>query len=322
MVDDAGRQRLGQLAAAPDRPGHAPAEVGAHHRQHPAGAGLLQRQHRPRAEVGERRLHLGALEVLLDHLLRRSHEHTGGVAQAPAALRGAGQHLRDGLQAGPDRVVLKVRQQRVPGVGHERAELLERGSVAGRERGDLAPCPLAVGPQPDRRALLVDERGPGVGPDETKAVASEVQLRHDRDRCLGQRRIHGAGIHLEARSLGDGLLRRAVPADDLTRLHHQNSVARSRQEGGAGQAVVARSDDDRVVHFFSTSGFDSSVAKSYTGDEDVRASAQGVVRGTRPAHGPGGLRCRPLARNDGMVYVFRTFVPISMADGINDEERA
>jgi hypothetical protein len=83
-------------------------EIGAAHRQHSSGAALRQRQHGPRGQVGHQRLDLLALELLLDELFGRCHEHPQQRAKRSAAFGNVHEHLANSPQARMGRMVLQI----------------------------------------------------------------------------------------------------------------------------------------------------------------------------------------------------------------------
>ena len=115
--------------------------------------------------------------------------------------------------------------------------------VGGRQRRHRRSRALAVVPQRDRRAVF--ERAPEVrvGALHAVAVAGEIELvddeRMEQADEVGARADQPVGV-------GERLLEGARPPDLLTSLEHEDAMARTRQVGGGGEAVVPAADHDRV----------------------------------------------------------------------------
>ena len=110
-----------------------------------------------------------------------------------------------------------------------------------RELPDLRRDPLRLA-EPDERAPVgKGEHERGVRPREGETETLELQIRDD----LRLERAGGVG-HRRAVA-GKELVLRAGAADDVALLEHEHVDACTGEVGGAGEAVVAATDDDDLV---------------------------------------------------------------------------
>ena len=129
--------------------------------------------------------------------------------------------------------------------GQRPDEAVEGGVVPGVRRGpgpEALGGPRRVAPQHDRVAVRAGREDPDVGADERETVAAQVEVAHDRGPQPADR-------------VGQG--RHPRPGRELGRArgtaHHRAALQDDRPQAGLGQigrrdeAVVAATDDDRVV---------------------------------------------------------------------------
>ena len=127
----------------------------------------------------------------------------------------------------------------------ETVEEAEQGGIAVdvllRELANLRRHPLRL-TEPDEGAPVgKGEHERGVRPREGEAEALELQVRDDL-------RLERAGRVGHRRTVaGEELVLRTGTADDVPLLEHEHVDPRAGEVGGAGEAVVAATDDDGLV---------------------------------------------------------------------------
>ena len=217
--------------------------------QHVGGARRTRAQERSDDPARrDRRLQRVGLEPLVDevggahrHQLDEQVQLLGLEAEeVPAEAHQAGR-FASGELAGIGR---SDREERLDGARHveERASVVVVGlGVAGGEAGDLAPRAVVVG-VPVQAAAAGERSQRALERQDAEPVPGQVQLPDD----VGAHQADDVGEDavLEARKdlLGD-----RGAAHERTPLEDAHLEARAREVGGVDEAVVAPSDDDRVV---------------------------------------------------------------------------
>ena len=126
-------------------------------------------------------------------------------------------------------------------LGHRQPELRVPLRVQRAELGDLAPGPLLV-PPARQRAPVEQRREGAVERDELEPEARQVELADD----VGPEQADDVGADREGEARVELLAHRRA-AQDVAPLEHEHLAPGPGQVGGAGEAVVAAADDDRVV---------------------------------------------------------------------------